>query len=136
MASMLRSIDESLGRLMATLDSEGLAANTIVIFHSDNGGNVHSNVPGNPKTQQQEKTRAEFFKDWRKWAGDKPPMNNAPLREGKGRMYEGGVRVPVMPLSQLVLFCLTVSLRSLQFARGASPTTDNFPCASVVGVDN
>jgi arylsulfatase A-like enzyme len=34
--------------------------------------------------------------DWKKWAGDQPPTNNAPLREGKGSLYEGGSRVPLM----------------------------------------
>jgi hypothetical protein len=37
-----------------------------------------------------------FVQDWRKWAGDQPPTNNSPLREGKGRIYEGGQRVPLM----------------------------------------
>jgi arylsulfatase A-like enzyme len=34
--------------------------------------------------------------DWRKWAGNQPPTNNAPLRDGKGTLYEGGTRVPLM----------------------------------------
>jgi len=33
---------------------------------------------------------------WRKWAGNLPPTNNAPLRDGKGTLYEGGTRVPLM----------------------------------------
>ena len=98
MASMLKSIDESLGRVLAKLDELDLTRNTIFIFYSDNGGNVHSNAaddhkiarikPGHPRYPQLE--------DWRKWAGPEPPTNNAPLREGKARIYEGGQRVPLM----------------------------------------
>ncbi|MEM9481973.1 MAG: sulfatase [Verrucomicrobiota bacterium] len=98
MASMLKSVDESLGRVMDKLDELGIAENTLLIFYSDNGGNVHSNFeddrklaaikPGHP--------RYEFLQDWRKWAGTEAPTNNAPLREGKGRIYEGGQRVPLM----------------------------------------
>ena len=38
----------------------------------------------------------DTIQSYRKWAGDEPPTNNAPLREGKGRIYEGGQRVPLM----------------------------------------
>jgi arylsulfatase A-like enzyme len=96
MASMLRSVDESLGRIMAALDRLGIADNTIVVFNSDNGGNVHSNVPDTAKTAKAEKNKSAQLTDWRKWAGDLPPTNNAPLRDGKGTLYEGGTRVPLM----------------------------------------
>ena len=96
MASMLKSVDESLGRVLNKLDELGLTDNTLFIFYSDNGGNTHSNVPGDPKTMRAEKARNEMIMDWRKWAGPEPPTNNAPLREGKGRIYEGGQRVPLM----------------------------------------
>ncbi len=98
MASMIKSVDESLGRILDKLEADGLAENTLFIFSSDNGGNVHSNTaedfekspikPGHPKY--------EFMEDWKKWAGAEGPTNNAPLREGKGRIYEGGQRVPLM----------------------------------------
>jgi arylsulfatase A-like enzyme len=95
MASMLHSIDESLGRLLKALEKHGLSENTIVIINSDNGGNTHS------RTQEDSQTRdlAEDdprLGDWRKWAGHQPPTNNAPLRDGKASLYEGGVRVPLM----------------------------------------
>jgi arylsulfatase A-like enzyme len=96
MASMLASVDESLGRVLDTLDRLGLADNTLVIFYSDNGGNVHSNVPGAEKTDRAKRAGSPMLADWRKWAGDQPPTNNAPLREGKARIYEGGQRVPLM----------------------------------------
>jgi arylsulfatase A-like enzyme len=111
MASMLKSIDESLGRVVAKLEELGLADNTIIIFSSDNGGNVVSNTPAdakpaprksNPKNGVQSKSppRNEVkdarLADWRKWAGDQPPTNNTPLRNGKGWLFEGGVRIPLV----------------------------------------
>ena len=95
MASMLRSVDECFGRMLAKLDALGLAENTIVIFTSDNGGNDHSNSGEDAKAQNR-KADDPMLRDWRKWAGDKPPTSNAPLRSGKGRLYEGGIRVPLM----------------------------------------
>jgi arylsulfatase A-like enzyme len=98
MASMLKSVDESLGRIVARLDALGLAENTIVVFTSDNGGNVHSNTrddrrkanvkPGHPQWRS--------LSSYRKYAGHLPPTNNHPLRSGKGTLYEGGVRVPLI----------------------------------------
>lgn len=97
MASMLKSVDESLGRVLDKLDELGITDNTLFIFYSDNGGNTHSNVPGDRGMEVNEgHPKWDFVQDWRKWAGDQPPTNNAPLREGKGRIYEGGGRVPLM----------------------------------------
>jgi arylsulfatase A-like enzyme len=96
MASMLQSVDECFGRIIDELDRQQLTDNTIVIFYSDNGGNIHSNVPGTSKTAAAEKNKSAALADWRKWAGDQPPTNNAPLRDGKSSLYEGGVRVPMM----------------------------------------
>ena len=96
MASMLKSVDECFGRVLAALEKNGLAEQTIVIFNSDNGGNTHSNVPDTAKTARAEKTRSESLGDWRQWAGVQPPTVNTPLRDGKGTLYEGGTRVPLM----------------------------------------
>jgi arylsulfatase A-like enzyme len=97
MASMLQSVDESLGRVMDELDELGLMNDTLFIFYSDNGGNTHSNVPGaRGMDVTQGHPKWDFVQDWKKWAGNQPPTNNAPLREGKGRIYEGGQRVPLM----------------------------------------
>ncbi|MDO8540622.1 MAG: sulfatase [Opitutaceae bacterium] len=96
MASMLKSVDESFGRILDTLDRLKLTENTIVIFYSDNGGNTHSNTPEDSRAKAVGKLAEERLKDWRKWAGDEPPTNNTPLRDGKGTLYEGGVRVPLM----------------------------------------
>ncbi len=88
MASMLKSVDDCFGRVLDELDRQGVAENTIIIFYSDNGGNQHSNiVPEGAKSANE---------DWQKWAGLQPPTKNTPLRDGKGTLYEGGTRVPLM----------------------------------------
>jgi arylsulfatase A-like enzyme len=73
-AAMIASVDESVGRVMAVLDELKLADNTVLIFTSDNGG-----VGG-------------YAREGLKKAGD--ITDNAPLRSGKGSLYEGGTRVP------------------------------------------
>jgi arylsulfatase A len=76
-AAMIESIDQNVGRLLQFLDKEGLADDTVIIFYSDNGG--FSTFTGMP--------------DWLK---DNIPTSNKPLRAGKGWLYEGGVRVPLI----------------------------------------
>ncbi len=73
-AAMIYSVDESVGRVMKTLDDLKLADNTVLIFTSDNGG-----VGG-------------YVREGIKKAGD--VTDNAPLRSGKGSLYEGGTREP------------------------------------------
>ncbi len=72
-AAMIDSVDESVGRVMKTLDDLKLADNTVLIFTSDNGG-----VGG-------------YLREGLKKEG---VTDNAPLRSGKGSLYEGGTRVP------------------------------------------
>lgn len=71
-AAMVESIDESVGRILKKLDELKLAEKTVVIFTSDNGGLATGEGPNTP------------------------PTINAPLREGKGWLYEGGIRVPLL----------------------------------------
>jgi arylsulfatase A-like enzyme len=73
-AAMIASVDESVGRVLDLLDELKLSERTLVIFTSDNGG-----VGG-------------YVREGLKRAGD--VTDNAPLRSGKGSLYEGGIRVP------------------------------------------
>lgn len=73
-AAMIASVDDSVGRVMQALDAAGIADNTVLVFTSDNGG-----VGG-------------YVREGLKQAGD--ITDNAPLRSGKGSLYEGGIRVP------------------------------------------
>ena len=68
-AAMIEHLDENVGKILDALDRKGIADNTIVIFTSDNGG--LSTAEGSPTC-------------------------NAPLSEGKGWMYEGGIREPML----------------------------------------
>lgn len=96
MASMLKSIDDSLGRILDQLESLGIADDTILIFTSDNGGNTHSLTKEDEAKTKRSRDTNPTLASYRKWAGFEPPTNNAPLRDGKGRLYEGGTRVPLI----------------------------------------
>ncbi|MCX7827453.1 MAG: sulfatase-like hydrolase/transferase, partial [Verrucomicrobiae bacterium] len=71
-AAVIETLDDTVGRLLAKLDALGLARKTIVIFTSDNGG-LH--VPEGPH---------------------KVITHNTPFRAGKGFLYEGGLRIPLI----------------------------------------
>ena len=71
-AAMIQSLDESIGAITAKLDQLNLRTNTLVIFTSDNGGLSVKEGANTPAT------------------------SNAPLRAGKGYLYEGGIRVPLI----------------------------------------
>lgn len=66
-AAMIRAVDRSVGRVLDTLEAEGMADNTVVIFTSDNGGAGYIGVP----------------------------EVNAPYRGWKITSFEGGIRVPM-----------------------------------------
>ena len=68
-AALVKILDENIGRLLETLERCQLSENTLVIFTSDNGGLATS---------------------------EGSPTCNTPLAEGKGWMYEGGVREPLI----------------------------------------
>jgi arylsulfatase A-like enzyme len=68
-AAMVEDLDRSVGSVLNELDKLGLTDHTLVVFTSDNGG--LSTAEGSP-------------------------TSNAPLRAGKGWLYEGGIREPLI----------------------------------------
>ena len=68
-AAMLENLDRNFGRLLTALDELRLSDNTAIIFTSDNGGLA---------------------------TAEGSPTCNAPLLDGKGWMYEGGTRAPLL----------------------------------------
>lgn len=75
-AAMVEAIDQNIGRIMEKLKATGLDKNTLVFFTSDNGGLSVREVPS--------------------FARHTPPTDNGILREGKGYVYEGGIREPLI----------------------------------------
>jgi arylsulfatase A-like enzyme len=63
-AGMLAAMDEAIGQVVAALEEQKMRDNTLIVFSSDNGGPSPGRI-----------------------------TDNGPLREGKGTIYEGGVRV-------------------------------------------
>ena len=68
-AAMVEGLDTNVGRILAKLDELKLTGRTVVIFMSDNGGLSTS---------------------------EGSPTSNVPLRAGKGWLYEGGIREPMI----------------------------------------
>ncbi|MEM9588835.1 MAG: sulfatase [Planctomycetota bacterium] len=71
-AAMIESMDDAVGSLLDTIDRLGISDDTIILFASDNGGNMYNEVDGTTAT------------------------SNAPLKGGKATMYEGGIRGPAI----------------------------------------
>ena len=71
-AAMVEALDQSVGRVMQKLEELKLAENTVVFFNSDNGGLLYESASQDNVT------------------------SNRPLRAGKGHLYEGGIREPLI----------------------------------------
>lgn len=78
-AASMTHMDHAIGRLIEVLEAENLRKNTLVIFISDNGG--------------QESWTPTFEYNMKFSANDRLG-DNSPLRDWKGSLYEGGIRVP------------------------------------------
>ena len=102
-AAMLANMDDSVGAILEKLRSKNLEENTVIFFLSDNGG------PTRELTS-----------------------SNSPLRDGKGTVYEGGLRVPFLmqwtgkipkkqtyknPVISLDLFATSIALAKAQLKR-------------------
>lgn len=71
-AAMVQSLDENVGKMLDALDRLDLSTNTVIVFYSDNGGNMYNEIDGTT------------------------PTSNRPLRGGKANNWDGGVRVPAI----------------------------------------
>ncbi|RWN33508.1 MAG: sulfatase [Mesorhizobium sp.] len=77
-AAMISVLDDGIGKVVAALEKSGIRDNTIIVFHSDNGGVKNSMFAGDTKV------------------GGELPADNGPYRDGKGTLYEGGTRVAAL----------------------------------------
>jgi arylsulfatase A-like enzyme len=75
-AAMITAMDEQIGLVIEALGKKKMRDNTLIIFHSDNGG-----------------TRNPLFAGELDMSKIKIPCDNGPYRDGKGSLYEGGTRV-------------------------------------------
>ncbi|MFB0525529.1 MAG: sulfatase-like hydrolase/transferase [Phycisphaerae bacterium] len=86
--ALIEHLDDGIGKVIAALKQAGLSDNTLIIFTSDNGGQIGVGA------------------------------NNGPLSGGKGQMFEGGIRVPtcavwpgkIQPASRTDRIALTMDL--------------------------
>lgn len=117
-AAMVESMDTAFGRVLQRLEELGLADDTLVVFMSDNGGLSTS-------------------EGW--------PTSNLPLRTGKGWMYEGGIRVPLlvrMPGARLAagstsdvpVMSTDIFATALEFAGGRLPAGASVDGRSLVSL--
>ena len=103
LVALIEHLDDGIGRVMKALDETGQRDNTVVIFSSDNGGQISVGA------------------------------NNGPTREGKGTVYEGGIRVAtiarwpevIAPGSETDQMAMTMDLYPtvLEIAGASSPGT-------------
>ncbi len=78
-AAMITAMDDQIGRVIETLQKQEMLDNTLIIFHSDNGGPRSAKLTGEVDT-----------------SGGSIPPDNGPYRDGKGSVYEGGTRVAAL----------------------------------------
>lgn len=77
-AAMISVMDDEIGKTVAALEKRGMRENTLIIFHSDNGGVLSSMFAGDSEVH------------------GKLPADNGPYRDGKGTLFEGGTRAAAL----------------------------------------
>jgi arylsulfatase A-like enzyme len=87
-AGMISALDDQIGRIVVELDRKHLRDNTLILFASDNGGATSGLFAQGAKSNDERGHEEGGIEQ-----GAKAPASNAPLRGGKGSLYEGGVRV-------------------------------------------
>jgi arylsulfatase A-like enzyme len=75
-AAMITAMDDQIGRVLRALEQRGMRENTLVVFHSDNGGPRSAKFTG-----EVDMSKSTI------------PADNGPYRDGKASLYEGGTRV-------------------------------------------
>jgi len=75
-AAMITAMDDEIGRVLQALEARHMRDNTLIVFHSDNGGARSAKFTGEIDTSKMT-----------------IPCDNGPYRDGKGTLYEGGTRV-------------------------------------------
>ena len=75
-AGSITAVDDQIARVLAALEKKKMRDNTLVVFHSDNGGTTNKMFAG-----ELDMSKITL------------PCNNGPYRDGKGSLYEGGTRV-------------------------------------------
>ena len=78
-AGMIAAMDDEIGKVLAALDKKKMRENTLIVFMSDNGGNLLAGLAGESDVSKL-----------------KLPSDNGPYRGGKGMLYEGGTRVAAL----------------------------------------
>lgn len=76
-AGMVTCLDDQIGRVVAALEKKGMRGNTIIVFHSDNGGTKNAMFAG----VMADMSKATI------------PCDNGQYRDGKASLFEGGTRV-------------------------------------------
>lgn len=78
-AAMITCMDDEIGKVLGALEKKKMRDNTLIVFMSDNGGNVNPMFSGDADVSKL-----------------KLPADNGPYRGGKGTLYEGGTRVAAL----------------------------------------
>jgi arylsulfatase A-like enzyme len=78
-AAMISCLDDEIGKVIAALEEKGMREDTVIVFHSDNGG-----------------TKSKQFAGEADVSKITIPCDNGSFKGGKGQLYEGGTRVPAV----------------------------------------